>query len=151
MGNELLSLTLLTVCRWIGYRWCIHFFQGATESMALPQTFNAMVVSETAEKTFVREIKQRALSDLPAGELVIEVKYSSLNYKDALSASGNKGVTRKYPHTPGIDAAGVVATSTTRLFAVGDQVTVTACRRCGRPKCRRRCRCATAWVMALRD
>ena len=93
--------------------------------MALPQTFKAMVVSETAEKTFVREIKQRALSDLPAGELVIEVKYSSLNYKDALSASGNKGVTRKYPHTPGIDAAGVVATSTTRLFAVGDQVTVT--------------------------
>ncbi len=74
--------------------------------MALPQTFKAMVVSETAEKTFVREIKQRALSDLPAGELVIEVKYSSLNYKDALSASGNKGVTRKYPHTPGIDAAG---------------------------------------------
>ena len=93
--------------------------------MALPQTFKAMVVSETAEKTFLREIRERALSDLPAGELIIEVKYSSLNYKDALSATGNKGVTRKYPHTPGIDAAGVVADSTTKLFAVGDQVTVT--------------------------
>lgn len=93
--------------------------------MALPQNFKAMVVSETAEKTFPREIKQRALSDLPAGELIIEVKYSSLNYKDALSATGNKGVTRKYPHTPGIDAAGVVADSTTRLFNVGDEVTVT--------------------------
>jgi putative YhdH/YhfP family quinone oxidoreductase len=93
--------------------------------MALPEKFKAMVVSETAEKTFVREIRQRALSDLPAGELIIEVKYSSLNYKDALSATGNKGVTRKYPHTPGIDAAGVVADSTTRMFAVGDQVTVT--------------------------
>ena len=93
--------------------------------MALPQTFKAMVVSETPEKTFVREIKQRALDDLPAGELIIEVKYSSLNYKDALSASGNKGVTKKYPHTPGIDVAGVVANSTTRLFAVGDEVTVT--------------------------
>ena len=93
--------------------------------MALPQTFKAMVVSETAEKTFVREIKQRALNDLPAGELIIEVKYSSLNYKDALSATGNKGVTRKYPHTPGIDAGGVVVDSTTKLFAVGDQVTVT--------------------------
>ncbi len=69
--------------------------------MALPQNYKAMVVSETAEKTFVREIRERALSDLPAGELVIEVKYSSLNYKDALSATGNKGVTRKYPHTPG--------------------------------------------------
>jgi putative YhdH/YhfP family quinone oxidoreductase len=84
-----------------------------------------MVVSETAEKTFPREVRERALSDLPAGELIIEVKYSSLNYKDALSATGNKGVTRKYPHTPGIDAAGVVADSTTKLFAVGDQVTVT--------------------------
>ena len=93
--------------------------------MALPQTFKAMVVSETAEKTFIREIKQRALNDLPAGELIIEVKYSSLNYKDALSATGNKGVTRKYPHTPGIDAAGMVVDSTTKLFAVGDQVTVT--------------------------
>jgi len=93
--------------------------------MALPQTFKAMVVSETVEKTFPREIRERALSDLPAGELIIEVKYSSLNYKDALSATGNKGVTRKYPHTPGIDAAGVVADSTTKLFAVGDQVTVT--------------------------
>jgi putative YhdH/YhfP family quinone oxidoreductase len=93
--------------------------------MALPQTFKAMVVSETAEKTFVREVRQRALNDLPAGELIIEVKYSSLNYKDALSATGNKGVTRKYPHTPGIDAAGVVVDTTTKLFAVGDQVTVT--------------------------
>src|SRR5918996_1687073 len=93
--------------------------------MPLPQSFKAMVVSETPEKTFVREIKQRALSDLAAGELIIEVKYSSLNYKDALSATGNKGVTKKYPHTPGIDAAGVVADSTTKLFAIGDQVTVT--------------------------
>ena len=57
--------------------------------------------------------------------MIIEVKYSSLNYKDALSATGNKGVTRKYPHTPGIDAAGVVADSTTKLFNVGDQVTIT--------------------------
>ena len=93
--------------------------------MALAQTFKAMVVFETPEKTFTREIRERALSDLPAGELIIEVKYSSLNYKDALSATGNKGVTRKYPHTPGIDAAGVIADSTTKLFAVGDQVTVT--------------------------
>jgi len=65
------------------------------------------------------------LSELPAGELIVEVKYSSLNYKDALSASGNKGVTRKYPHTPGIDAAGVVVDSTTKSIGVGEQVIVT--------------------------
>ena len=93
--------------------------------MALPQTSKAMVVSEMTEQKFIREIKQKDLSDLPGGELLIEVKYSSLNYKDSLSASGNKGVTRKYPHTPGIDAAGVVATSSTFRFGAGEQVIVT--------------------------
>jgi acrylyl-CoA reductase (NADPH) len=93
--------------------------------MPLPHSFKAMVVSETGDHKFPREIKQRELSDLPAGELIIEVKYSSLNYKDALSATGNKGVTRKYPHTPGIDAAGLVATSSASQFAIGEQVIVT--------------------------
>jgi acrylyl-CoA reductase (NADPH) len=93
--------------------------------MPLPQTFKAMVVSETAEQKFIREIRQKELADLPAGELLIDVKYASLNYKDALSASGNKGVTRKYPHTPGIDAAGVIATSSTSRFGAGEPVIVT--------------------------
>jgi acrylyl-CoA reductase (NADPH) len=93
--------------------------------MPLPQNFKAMVVSETTDQKFVREVKLRDLSELPAGELIIEVKYSSLNYKDALSASGNKGVTRKYPHTPGIDAAGVVVDCSNRSFSVGDHVVVT--------------------------
>jgi acrylyl-CoA reductase (NADPH) len=92
--------------------------------MALPQTFKAMVVTETIEKKFVREVTQKALSELPGGELIVEVKYSSLNYKDALSASGNKGVTRKYPHTPGIDAAGIVVDSTTKAFGAGEEVIV---------------------------
>ena len=92
--------------------------------MPLPQNFKAMVVSEAAEKKFTREVKRLDLSNLPAGELLIEVKYSSLNYKDALSATGNKGVTRNYPHTPGIDAAGEVVNSSTRDIAVGSQVIV---------------------------
>ena len=92
--------------------------------MSLPQKFKAMVVTETADKKFTREVTHKGLADLPAGELLIEVKYSSLNYKDALSASGNKGVTRNYPHTPGIDAAGVVAESANPKFAPGDQVIV---------------------------
>jgi NADPH:quinone reductase-like Zn-dependent oxidoreductase len=48
--------------------------------------------------------------------------FSSLNYKDALSASGNRGVTRQYPHVPGIDAAGVVVESSSPRFKTGDQV-----------------------------
>lgn len=87
--------------------------------------FKAMVVTEVADKQFVREVKQRHIDDLPAGEVVINVQYSSLNYKDALSASGNKGVTKKYPHTPGIDAAGVVAESSSQDFKPGEQVLVT--------------------------
>lgn len=93
--------------------------------MALPQSFKAMVVSEAPDNKFVRDIKQRDLSDLPSGELIVQVKYSSLNYKDALSATGNKGITKKYPHTPGIDAAGVVVDCSNRTFAVGDEVIVT--------------------------
>lgn len=93
--------------------------------MSLPQSFKAMVVTETADRKFVREVIRKNLADLPGGELLIEVKYSSLNYKDALSATGNKGVTRSYPHTPGIDAAGVIAESSNPNFKAGDQVVVT--------------------------
>ena len=88
-------------------------------------TFRAMVVSETEDKKYTREIKEKTIADLPAGEVLIQVHYSSLNYKDALSASGNKGVTRNYPHTPGVDAAGVVIESQNSDFKPGDQVLVT--------------------------
>ncbi len=87
-------------------------------------TFRALVVTETEPKTFVRKIETRSTADLPPGDLLIRVHYSSLNYKDALSASGNRGVTRTYPHTPGIDAAGVVAESGSASFAPGDEVVV---------------------------
>lgn len=79
----------------------------------------------TEEPEFQQQVVERAKEDLPPGDVLIRVKYSSLNYKDALSAMGNKGVTRTYPHTPGIDAAGVVESSTEPEFAVGDEVIVT--------------------------
>ncbi|MCK7550100.1 MULTISPECIES: YhdH/YhfP family quinone oxidoreductase [Marinobacter] len=64
-------------------------------------------------------------ADLPDNDVLIKVSHSSLNYKDALSASGNKGVTRNFPHTPGIDAAGEVVDSATGEPAVGSKVIVT--------------------------
>jgi putative YhdH/YhfP family quinone oxidoreductase len=88
-------------------------------------TFKAMVVREGPEKSFQREIEERSVSDLPEGEVLIRVTHSSLNYKDALSAIGNRGVTRSYPHTPGIDAAGEVAESDSGDFSPGDRVLVT--------------------------
>lgn len=88
-------------------------------------SFKALQTSESADGRFETKVIERDLSELPAGEVLIRVRYSSLNYKDALSASGNRGVTRSYPHTPGIDAAGVVVESSTSGFAVGDEVIVT--------------------------
>jgi acrylyl-CoA reductase (NADPH) len=89
------------------------------------QSFKAMVVRETDNKKFVREIVARNIDDLPPGEVLIKITYSALNYKDALSATGNRGVTKKYPQTPGIDAVGVVAESQSERFNPGDEVIVT--------------------------
>lgn len=87
--------------------------------------FKAFYVTENEDKTFSSRVIERSTDDLPEGEVLIRVKYSSLNYKDALSASGNRGVTRNYPHTPGIDAAGIVEASTSDAFSKGEQVIVT--------------------------
>ena len=89
-------------------------------------TFRAMVVSKTDEKTYTREVTERSISDLPEGEVLVRVRYSSLNFKDGLSCIGNPGVTRNYPHTPGIDASGEVAESSDSRFKIGDSVIVTS-------------------------
>ena len=86
--------------------------------------FRAFRVAKTENRQFPRSIEQRETDDLPPGELLIDVAYSSLNYKDALSATGNPGVTRNFPHTPGIDAAGTVAESSVADFQPGDAVIV---------------------------
>jgi putative YhdH/YhfP family quinone oxidoreductase len=90
-----------------------------------PRDFRALVVRETPDHKFVRQVTAKNVSDLPPGDLLIEVHYSSLNYKDALSATGHKGVTRNYPHTPGIDAAGTVVESASPQWRSGDPVIVT--------------------------
>jgi len=90
--------------------------------------FKAMRIEEQQDNgklAYRSSIVTRALDTLPAGEVLVKVQYSSLNYKDALSASGNKGVTRSYPHTPGIDAAGIVESSSVEAYAVGDAVLIT--------------------------
>lgn len=89
------------------------------------KTFRAMVVQQTDDNKFSRSIVDRSLAELPPGEVLIRGMYSSLNYKDSLSATGNRGVTKNYPHTPGIDAAGVVEESISNDFHPGDEVIVT--------------------------
>ena len=90
-------------------------------------SFRAFLVEKTetdGQQQFSRSIVERDVASLPEGELLIDVAYSSLNYKDALSATGNPGVTRSFPHTPGIDAAGTVAESSSDRFSPGDEVIV---------------------------
>ncbi len=88
-------------------------------------SFKALVVSETIEGTYTRKVTDRSIEDLPDGEVLIQVHYSSLNYKDGLSCIGNRGVTRNYPHTPGIDASGEVVESSDSRFSHKDNVLVT--------------------------
>ncbi len=73
----------------------------------------------------MRAVERRDLASLPDHDVTVRVECSSLNYKDALSASGNRGVTKEYPHTPGIDAAGIVVASRDPRWAVGDPVLCT--------------------------
>ncbi len=83
-------------------------------------------VAEETKSGFEASVKEKSVSELPEGEVLVRVHYSSLNYKDALSASGHKGVTTNYPHTPGIDAAGFVEECSTADFESGDEVIVTS-------------------------
>lgn len=86
--------------------------------------YKAFVVEEL-NGNYIQSIKVLETNNLHSGEVLIRVHYSSINYKDALSATGNKGVTKQYPHTPGIDAAGVVEQSDDDQFKIGDKVIVT--------------------------
>ncbi len=91
----------------------------------MPDKFRALIVYEKEDGTADRRIETRSIDDLPEGEVLVRVEYSSLNFKDGLSASIHHGITRSYPHTPGIDAAGVVAASSDPEFSEGDRVIVT--------------------------
>ena len=88
-------------------------------------SFTALVVREVENKVFTQTIEQKDISDLPDGDVLIKVAYSSLNYKDALSAIGNPGVSRNFPHSPGIDAVGKVVETNDTNFPVGKEVLVT--------------------------
>ncbi len=86
--------------------------------------YKALVVEELCPDVFECKVRSRVIDDLPPGDVLIRVKYSSLNYKDVLSASGNKAITKDYPHTPGIDAAGMIEESNTDELATGKAVIV---------------------------
>lgn len=95
-----------------------------SSSMGSSISYKALVAEEVNGKV-LPNLKTLNTDSLPSGDLLIKVLYSSLNYKDALSSHGNRGITKRYPHTPGIDAAGVVVESNVSNFSEGDNVIVT--------------------------
>lgn len=93
--------------------------------MNAEQRFRALVVREMEDGSFQRAIEEKSIDELPEGEVLIKTAYAGLNYKDALSASGHKGISRHFPHTPGVDACGLVAATASDTFELGQEVIVT--------------------------
>lgn len=89
-------------------------------------SYRAYRVEKPEEGDAVGSVVELSEESLPDDDVTVRVAYSSLNYKDALSARGRPGVTRNYPHTPGIDAAGTVVASRDGNFEPGSRVIVTS-------------------------
>lgn len=91
----------------------------------MPSSFRAFVVNKT-DQTFEAGVKELTMTDLPAGEVLIRVAYSGVNYKDGLASIPNGQIVRTYPFVPGIDLAGTVEESSDGRFKAGDEVIVTS-------------------------
>ena len=92
-------------------------------------SFNALLVEQDdATKKTSAAIRQINESDLPDGDVTVDVEYSTVNYKDGLCIGPGGGLVRNYPHVPGIDFAGTVASSSAENYAVGDKVVLTGWR-----------------------
>lgn len=87
--------------------------------------YTAYLTEEYGKNEFKNSFQKLNIEHLHTNDILVKVHYSSLNYKDALSARGHKGITRNYPHTPGVDAAGTVEQSNTEGFEVGSKVVIT--------------------------
>jgi putative YhdH/YhfP family quinone oxidoreductase len=88
-------------------------------------TFRCLLVEKDAAGKVSRAVTRQPYVALPEDDVLIRVAYSSLNYKDALAATGHPGVVRRFPHVPGIDAAGTVVESRSPDFKPGDLVLIT--------------------------
>lgn len=92
----------------------------------MQKSFRCYQVNKQESEEIIAGVQSVSNDALPPGEVTIRVVYSSINYKDALAATGHPGVVRKFPHVPGIDAAGTVVHSDSDQFEVGQSVVVTS-------------------------
>lgn len=80
------------------------------------------ILIDKANDEYLVELTEVAVGDLPAGDVTVEVEYSTLNYKDSLAITGASPVVRRFPMVPGIDFSGTVIESETDDVSVGDGV-----------------------------
>jgi acrylyl-CoA reductase (NADPH) len=90
----------------------------------MSENFRALVLEQRDGAT-VSEVRDVPMESLPAGEVLVDVEYSSLNYKDGLAVTGTGKVIRQFPMIPGIDLAGAVRESTNAAYRPGDRVILT--------------------------
>ena len=90
--------------------------------------FTAMVVEKDEEGKTSAALQQMSEDQLPEGEVLVAVEYSTVNYKDGLCLGSGGGLVRTYPHVPGIDFAGTVETSDDARYKAGDKVVLTGWR-----------------------
>ncbi len=90
--------------------------------------FNALMVRKNDEGKTSAQVEQIAVSDLPEGDVLVAVEYTTVNYKDGLCIGPGGGLVRHYPHVPGIDFAGTVEESTDPRYKAGDKVVLTGWR-----------------------
>jgi len=93
--------------------------------MAADKRFPCYLVRKDDAGAVTAGVEIIAADELPPDDVLIDVDYSSLNYKDALACQGHPGVVQKFPHVPGIDCAGTVVESKSPQYRPGDEVIVT--------------------------
>lgn len=89
------------------------------------ETFKGLWTIDNGDGTFATSLSNIPINVLNVEQVLVQVFYSSINYKDALSSCGHRGITRKFPHIPGIDAAGIVINDPAGNFKPGTQVIIT--------------------------
>lgn len=90
-----------------------------------PTHFNALVLTQSADGQTAAAMQSVPFADLPAGDVLVKISHSSLNYKDGLAVTGVGKVVRRFPMIPGIDFVGTVVESVDARYAVGDAVILT--------------------------
>jgi acrylyl-CoA reductase (NADPH) len=103
----------------------VGFRKGNETYMSELNSFKALIV-RNKENNFTVTVENLTADDLPQRAVTVQVEYSTINYKDGLAIKGQGGITKTWPHIPGIDLAGTVVASETQDFSPGDRVVMTS-------------------------